>query len=107
MYINGIRWKIEFTDRPEDLYLDGSIRLGITDRNVHTIYLSDKLCGALLRKVLLHELTHAWLFSYGYDLDVETEELLCTFVDTYSEQISEQVDRILTSKGFRGFLKMC
>ena len=48
-----------FTDNPYDLELNGTVRLGITDRNTHTIYIHSNLQGDLLKKVLLHELTHA------------------------------------------------
>lgn len=96
MRINGINWKVKFTDRVDDLYLDGYVRLGITDRNTNTIYLDKNLEGDMLKKVLLHELTHAWLFSYGYDLEVGDEEFLCSFVDTHTEKIFDKADVLLS-----------
>lgn len=95
VHINGFIWKIEFTDNEQDLIVGGVVRLGVTDRNNLTIYLFDGLYGNLLRKVLIHELTHAWLFSYDYFLDRETEEMLCSFVDTYSQDIILQADLYL------------
>lgn len=98
MKVNGIRWKVLFTNNPNDLELNGTVRLGITDRNTHTIYIHNSLQGEMLKKVLLHELTHAWLFSYGYDLSVEVEEMLCGFVDTFLFDLSDALYILLESK---------
>lgn len=104
VHINGLEWKIEFTDKKRDLLVDGIVRLGVTDRNTMTIYLSDNLYGRMLRKVLIHELTHAWLFSYMYNVDKETEEMLCSFVDNHAEDILRQTDLYLAeNKGLKNF----
>ena len=100
MNVNGINWKIKFTSSERDLTVNGTVRLGVTDRNTATIYLYDGLYGNLLRKVLIHELTHAWLFSYDYDLDVEVEELICSFVDTYAQDIVFMADDLLAENIF-------
>lgn len=106
MNVNGLNWKIKFTHNENDLIVDGSVRLGVTDRNRLTIYLYDNLYGNLLRKVLIHELTHAWLFSYDYELDVEFEEMLCNFVDTYAEEILYEAESLI-NKGFeKKFVKI-
>lgn len=101
MAVNGIRWRVLFTDNPNDLELNGTIRLGITDRNTHTIYIHNSLQGEMLKRVLLHELTHAWLFSYGYDLSIEIEEMLCGFVDTFLFDLSDALDDLLGEKGLK------
>lgn len=98
MIVNGIKWRIVFTNNPDDLDLNGTIRLGITDRNTHTVYIHNSLQGEMLKKVLLHELTHVWLFSYGYDLSVEIEEMLCGFVDTFLFDLSDALNILLESK---------
>lgn len=97
--VNKIKWKIEFTDDETLLWLNGYVRLGITDRNERTVYFSNALRGKLLQKVLLHELTHVWLFSYGYGFDVELEEMLCGFVDTFFVEIWDAVHSILQGDG--------
>ena len=94
--INGIEWEIIFTNNIEELTTsEGLITIGVTDRNLKSIFLYDKLFGKLLRKVLLHELTHAWMFSYGYYLSVEEEEFVCSFVDTYAEEIIFEAENLL------------
>lgn len=98
MVVNGVKWHVVFTDNPYDLELNNTVRLGITDRNTHTVYIHSSLQGDLLKKVLLHELTHVWLFSYGYDLSIEIEEMLCGFVDTFLFDLSDTLNKLLESK---------
>lgn len=94
--INGIEWKIVFTDNAYDLSTSqGVLTIGVTDKNTNTIYLHKSLKGKLLRKVLIHELTHAWMFSYGYYLTVDEEEFVCSFVDTYAEEIVLEAENFL------------
>lgn len=95
MKVNGLDWSIVFTDRDEDLIINGVVHLGVTDRSTQTVYLNASLQGELLRKVLVHELTHVWIFSFGYELDRETEEMFCSFVDTFAEDIIDNSDRFL------------
>ena len=95
VHINGLIWKIEFTDNEQDLLVDEVVRLGVTDRNEQKIYLYNGLYGKELRKVLIHELTHAWLFSYGYRLDREIEEMLCSFLDSHAEDILLKADFLM------------
>lgn len=95
-YINGYEWKIVFTNSQSDLSRsDGSTALGVTDKNTGYIYLSSHLKGGLLRKVLLHELCHAFIFSYGYYLTVEEEEFLCSFVDSYAYDMVTLTNNLL------------
>ncbi len=101
MNVNGLNWKIKFTNKESDLIVDGTTRLGVTDRNNLTVYLFDGLYGNLLRKVLLHELTHVWLFSYGYHLDVGVEELICGFVDSYAQDIVFMAEDLLDKNIFK------
>ena len=41
----------------------------------------------MLKKVLCHEITHAAMFSYNININVEQEELIADFVATYGEEI--------------------
>ena len=94
--VNNIDWQIIFTSNVNDLSTSsGNVTIGVTDNNTNTIYLYEKLRGKLLRKVLIHELTHAWIFSYGYYLTVEEEEFVCSFVDTYAEEIIFEAENLL------------
>lgn len=93
-FINGIRWDVKFVPSgSKDLRRsDNSITVGVTDWNKKTVYLSNKLHGAFLRKVFIHEVCHCAVFSYGINLDIDQEEFLCDFVASYGDEIFEIVD---------------
>ena len=94
--INGIEWNIVLTTNSKELERsDGSVTLGVTDLNLRTIFLWRGLKGKLFRKVLIHELSHAFIFSYDYYLTLEEEEFLCSFVDTYAEDILNEANRLI------------
>lgn len=94
--INNICWEIVFTNDCDNLRRnDGSLTIGITDGLDCKIYIFNKLKGPLLKKVLIHELTHAYMFSYNYYLTLDEEEFVCSFIDTYGEEILNNTDYIL------------
>lgn len=95
--INDTIWHIQYknSNSSELRRSDNTISLGVTDRNTHTIYLSDKLQGFMLRKVLIHEICHAVCMSYDVYLPIEQEEILCDFVATYGDEIFDIVDMVL------------
>lgn len=95
--INGIEWAVVFTANQDNLRRpDGSVTLGVTDINCKTIFLWVGLKGHMLRKVLIHELSHAHVHSYGFDLPLDEEEFLCSFIDTYSEDILALADSVFS-----------
>ena len=59
--INGTIWQVQYknSNSSELRRSDNVSVLGVTDRNTHTIYLSDKLKEFMEHKVLLHEVCHA------------------------------------------------
>ena len=71
----------------------GKITVATTDPETYTVYLSNKLQGDFLIKVLLHELGHCTMISFGlldYIHDavypekwIEAEEWLCNFLTDY------------------------
>lgn len=95
--VNDTLWHIQFK-KPTSSELkrsDGTISLGVTDRNTHTIYLSNALRGFMQRKVLIHEVCHAICMSYDVYLPIEQEEILCDFVATYGDEVFDIVDMVL------------
>ena len=87
--INGITWYMirVRSDSPMLMRSDGSITVGMCDRETQTIYISDALHGRFLRKVLLHEICHSAMFSHGIDMSVDQEELFCDLLSTYGVEI--------------------
>ena len=97
--INGKTWYIRLTrsDSPVLMRSDGSYTVGMCDRETQTIYISELLQGKFLRKVLIHEVCHSAMCSYGIDMSVEQEELFCDLVSTYGDKIIGIVDNIFNA----------
>lgn len=95
--INGIKWEIIFVDNNStDLRRsDGSITVGVTDNEEKCIFLSKSLRGAFLRKVLAHELCHAFCFSYNVFMPIEEEERLADWVSLYGTDLVYLLDDLL------------
>ena len=94
--INGITWYMirVRSDSPMLMRSDGSITVGMCDRETQTIYISDALHGRFLRKVLLHEICHSAMFSHGIDMSVDQEELFCDLLSTYGDEIIAITDSV-------------
>ena len=97
--INSITWDIKFVEPYSD-YLrrsDGSLTVGVSDFPKRTVYLSELLKGAFLRKVMAHELTHCFCFSYDIVLDIDEEERMADFIATYGEELIYLLDDIMSN----------
>lgn len=96
--MNGILWTVQFvsSNSPMLMRSNKTMTIGMCDRATHEICLSDRLHGAMLRKVLIHEVTHSAMMSYGIDMSVEQEELFCDLVATYGDEIFNVVDNLFT-----------
>lgn len=95
--INGVTWNIQFVN-PNDSILqrsDGSYTVAVTDARTQTVYLSNKLNGRFLKKVLCHELVHCLIFSLGIEIDLFQEEYLADFLATYSRDILHLVHELV------------
>lgn len=94
--INGEWWRVELV--PQNHYKlyrsDGSLTIGACDDFDKTIYINEHLYGALLKKVLCHEITHAAMFSYNVRLSLEQEELLADLIATYGDEIIAVTNKI-------------
>lgn len=81
--INGLEWRVKFTHDKEELKED---LLGLCVFTQLKIYIADDADNAVVRTSILHELVHAYLFSYGFtkvkDSDdlMFSEEQICDFV---------------------------
>ena len=94
--INGKTWYIRLvrSDSPMLMRSDGSYTVGMCDNSAQTIYIADNLQGKFQRKVLLHEVAHSAMFSYGIEMSVEQEEMFCDLMATYGDEIIGIVDSI-------------
>lgn len=87
--INGEEWNIvKVSEYHPYLYRsDNTLSIAATDNTTKTIYINENVKGALLWKVLCHEITHAAMFSYNVYLTIEQEELLADLIATYGDEI--------------------
>jgi predicted SprT family Zn-dependent metalloprotease len=98
--VNGLNWKIRLVRANSDMLRrsDNIYTLGSCDRVNRTIYISNKLKGEQLRKVLTHEVCHSVMFSYNVNLSIEQEEIVCQMISLYGLEILAIVDDILQTK---------
>lgn len=95
--VNGETWNIDFVD-PLNRNLmrsDNVYTLGVTDNSLKTIFLSNKLHGKMLDKVLCHELVHVYSFENDCEIDIKTEEIIADFMSLYGREIIYLADDIM------------
>ena len=95
-------WKVELTSPNNPILYD---HLGVTDPNTMTVYLSDELTDDETTKVLLHELGHCAIFSFGLYDQIHTfvkpqywayaEDWICNFVADWGRYIFESAYQVL------------
>lgn len=96
--INGIFWLVKNAKSGSyELQRDnGTITIGMTDKDNHIIFIDENLDYDLKSRVIIHELCHAYLSSYNYYIeDVKTEELMCDFISSYLYDIIDKRNYIL------------
>ena len=112
-YMNGLRWRVRFTYPTDPVLVDrtGTLTIGVTDPQTMTIYLSNKLNGEFLTRVVLHELSHAMMYSYHY-LDeihryckkrywIEMEELIANLIADRAYEIFQRAYDIVGDDAIR------
>lgn len=95
--INKLKFKIrETTDENELTYKEGCLCFGVTDYLKQEIILRGNVPKTMLYATLAHELTHAFLFAYGYsNNETFNHEQLCEFVGAYASDIIKIADRYI------------
>ena len=95
--INGIEWNVVFVHpmSKELLRSDKSRTVGVTDWGKRTVFLSDMLYGAFLRKVIAHELVHCFMMSYSIHIPIEEEEFIADWVATYGTDLIYLLDDLM------------
>lgn len=105
--MNGFSWTVETVYPFHQMLVDrtNNLTVGTTDPKNGKVYLSNRLNGNFKIRVLIHELGHCALFSYGL-LDeihrmvypehwIDVEEWVCNFVADYGFKIFSIGYRIL------------
>lgn len=96
--INGEWWKVVLTStvQPKLFRSNGSLAIGSCDDESKTIYINENLSSTRMKKVLCHEITHAAMFSYNVELNIQQEELLADLIATYGQEIIDIINKIFT-----------
>lgn len=95
--VNNQEWELVLVN-PNSKNLmrsDGSITLGMTDNNVKTVFINNRLNNYMTDKVLCHELTHVYAFSFDYFIDIQTEEIVADFLSLFGRDIIYLLDDII------------
>ena len=108
-YINQIQWKIYYVSPRSHYLLDrtGEVKLATTDIKRKIIFVNCTLKGDILYKVLLHEICHAAIESYGLMEDIRivvipeywfiSEEWLCNFISDYALTVISLANSVIRS----------
>lgn len=111
--MGGIVWRIRTVSPKSDYLVDrtGNRTVATTDPVTHCIYLSHELSGSFLFRVVVHEMGHAAMISFGLLDDIwrmvrpscwiEAEEWICNFIADYGLLIFEEAYGIVGVEALR------
>lgn len=105
--LNGYLWNVRYVDPYNPLLIDrtGKRTVATTDPSTRCIYLSNTLSGDFLVRVVLHEVGHSALFSFGLLDDIHkmvkpeywiiAEEWVCNLIADYGRYIYSSAFSVL------------
>lgn len=111
--MNGYLWHVKFVppSAPELVDRTNTLTVATTDPDTQCIYLSEALEGQFLNRVLLHELGHVVMLSYGLILSIrnrlpqhmwiEAEEWCCNLIADYGGEIFARAHDILGQEAWQ------
>lgn len=76
-----------------------SYNFGLTEYKELLISIMDGRSESVTRSTLIHELVHAFIFSYGHV--VEGEEAMCDFFGVHGDEIIDLTNQIIERWGDR------
>lgn len=98
--VNGLTWTVQSVQRDsEKLQVNGEDCLGTTYFQDLQIYIDRSLPEILFRQTVIHELVHAFTFSFGVHLVANegTEEPVCDFIGAHLDEIYSVTNKIMKS----------
>lgn len=88
-------WKVEMVNADakkmnpdEDHY-----NFGLTEYKELLISIMEGRCASVTRSTVIHELVHAFIFSYGHT--IESNEAMCDFFGVHGDEIIYFADQIM------------
>ena len=96
--INGYEWGIYAVSPHHPILIrpNGSVSVGVCDKETLKIYINEELEGWYLKKVICHEIVHAAMFSYGVILAHNEEEVIADLIASYGEEIIDITNSIFS-----------
>lgn len=95
--VNGLDWTVVFVPwNDPNLYRDNdTLTVGMCDSKARMVYISDYIEGEFLRKVILHELVHVFVFSFGLNkIKLDCEERMADLIATHGADILATAEKI-------------
>lgn len=88
-------WKVKLTNaNAKKLNPDKNhLNFGLTEYVEGVIHIREGLNESVARSTVIHELVHAFIFSYGYT--IEGEEAMCNFFGVHADEIVELTEQIM------------
>ena len=98
--INGEAWRV-FLVSPNHPALrrpNGTAALGSCDDILKAIFINQNVSHSLFKRILSHELVHAYMFSHKITLGTYQEEARADMVATYGEDIINLTNLFIKNK---------
>lgn len=97
--IGSLKWAVSAveTDNEGLKAENGEPSLGVTYYRTCHIYIDKTMQPALIRSTVIHELVHAFTFTYGVHLeaDEKSEEPVADFFGAFGDEIIATADKIM------------
>ena len=96
--INNMTWSVVFVSQNDMPIKHGNeelLSLGYTSYGDLKIYINKDVDEQVMHKSLIHELTHAYISSFGFTFVTMTEEIICEFMSYYSTSINQLLKAIV------------
>ena len=95
--ICGMNYTIKVVNPYDDvLLLKGSYRCGVTSRSEETIYMANDLNSEMFKRVLLHEITHVYIYASGMAQVEWQEENVTDFIEAHLLEIYETYKKLVS-----------
>jgi uncharacterized protein YjaZ len=98
--VNGLNWTVQSVQREnEKLKVKDNACFGVTYYQDLQIFLDETMAKELYRQTVIHELIHAFAFSFGVHLvaNEKTEESVCDFMGAHLDEIYSAANKIMDS----------
>lgn len=94
--INDCTWNIVLTQDESLLLVNNMVGKGSIVYRTRTIYIDNRISLDNIRRVLGHELAHAFMYdTQAVCIPPYTEEDICEFVSIYNQKIYRIIDRFI------------